>query len=283
MAIFSDGSFVGSVSSGCLEEALVSKALQICPETDGEVVSIDTKKFYGCDGELTILLEPFGSVKLAEICELITQRSPFLLRTRYQTTIGTEVISLQRNHHALQTRDGVFDHPISPAFRLLLVGSGLDAVAIGRVAAAVGVEVIHLLPQGQPLDGGPSGDSKVLDFDNFPTDRYTGAMVMSHQIGRDAACVARLLPSSLRYVGLMGSRRRCSEVVNRAIDLAPDALHNIEKLRAPVGLDLGSETPEEIGLAALAEFMAVMCERSAVPLSEKTGLLHQASTDCYVG
>ena len=76
------------------------------------------------------------------------------------------------------------------------------------------------------------------------------------------------------YLGLLGSRRRREEIFHTLaesglLDTAPP-----ETLHAPVGLDLGAETPESIALAILAEIHAFWQSRPATPLRSKSTPIH---------
>ena len=274
MVIFPDGSYVGSISSGCLEEGVVDQAHSVWQTGEPKLLTINTLAFYGCDGELTITLEQISQSLLDDICAQITHRHSFILETTYKTHIGTKLRIFQHQLTPLSNEKGTFSHLIDPLPRLAIVGLGLDAAAVGRVAKVSGIEVLHLLPPGSNLDGEPSGTCTNLDPENLPSDHRTGVLIMTHHMGRDATCLARSLKNRLAYVGLMGSRRRCQRVINSAVELEPSIVSSIDQLRAPVGLDLGSETPEEIALSIVAEFSSVLAKTNAQPLSQKQGLLH---------
>ncbi len=273
MIVFPDGEYLGSISSGCLEDAVADVACDSIRNGASTVMRIDTRKYYGCDGEITLLIESVGHHFVKQVAAKIERREPFLLASNFSEDAGKTVLEDPRPiRNAWDTEN--FIHLVEPSLRLALVGSGLDAAAMGRIAAAVGVEVLHLLPSGDRLDGMASGKVEALSDETIPADNRTGIVIMSHRIGRDALALAAGLRSRACYVGLLGSRRRCNEVANAAIELDADILEKMGKLRAPVGLDIGSETPEEIALSAVAEFSAVATGRDARPLAERSGPLH---------
>jgi hypothetical protein len=84
--------------------------------------------------------------------------------------------------------------------------------------------------------------------------------------GRDFAALQRLLPLNLRYVGLIGARKRRDQLMNDLLDreIAVNA-----DFFAPAGLDLGSETPEEIALAIVSEIQRVFATGSGESLCER--------------
>lgn len=84
---------------------------------------------------------------------------------------------------------------------------------------------------------------------------------MTHAYARDRDAVGALAASPAAYLGLLGSRRRTARLV---ADLAARGTRVPPgRLRSPVGLDVGSETPEEIALAACAEILGLLRGRTA--------------------
>jgi xanthine dehydrogenase accessory factor len=101
-------------------------------------------------------------------------------------------------------------------------------------------------------------------------DARTVAVVMAHSAMHDRAYLHAMLDAGARYVGVLGPRRRTMELLGaRAIDgELPPAVH------APVGLDLGAESPDEIALAIVAEIAAVNAGRRGGMLRDHRGPIH---------
>jgi len=78
---------------------------------------------------------------------------------------------------------------------------------------------------------------------------------MSHDLRADAAALAAVLATSTPYIGVLGPRHRTAS-------LSPAALAD-PRVRSPVGLDLGAETPDEIAIAVVAEVLAAMRSATA--------------------
>jgi xanthine dehydrogenase accessory factor len=89
-----------------------------------------------------------------------------------------------------------------------------------------------------------------------------------------------LLASDVSYIGVLGPRRRTEELLrelaNQGISITPEAL---ARVRAPVGLDIGAETPEEIALAIVAEIKASHTDRSGGPLRDRRGPIHEPASN----
>jgi len=104
-------------------------------------------------------------------------------------------------------------------------------------------------------------------------DDWTAAIVKSHNYGRDFAALEKLLPMNLRYVGLIGPRKRRDQLMNHLLDLGVTVNAGFF---APAGLDLGAETPEEIALSIVAEIQRVFATGSGESLRERKISLHAA-------
>ena len=83
----------------------------------------------------------------------------------------------------------------------------------------------------------------------------------------------------LRYLGCLGPRRRTERLV---MDLAAEDSVNVDaalrRLHAPIGLDIGAETPEEIALSVVSEIKAVLSDRTGTQLREREGSIHESFT-----
>ncbi|MCI0749688.1 MAG: XdhC family protein [Nevskiales bacterium] len=156
----------------------------------------------------------------------------------------------------------------------VLIGVNAGSLALARIAGTLGWTVTlvdhrtdHNRPEGIPagtgiVTAGPEELTQRIFFD-----RRTFAVVMTHNVERDIAYLNALRALSLGYLGAIGSRQRVHKVLE-----ACGAM--VTPLHAPAGLDLGSETPEEIALAIAAEMLAVTSGHSGAPLYTVTGPLH---------
>ncbi len=102
----------------------------------------------------------------------------------------------------------------------------------------------------------------------LPLSRFSGAVVVTRGHTWDRLCLHHLLPAKIPYIGMLGSRRRV-EVVKKLLREEGVDPAWMEQLYAPVGLDIGSETPEEIALAIAAETLAVLRRRRGGHLCKK--------------
>jgi len=97
------------------------------------------------------------------------------------------------------------------------------------------------------------------------------AIVMTHNFLKDAELLEMLLPSATPYVGVLGPKQRGAELITH---LSDEARAHAHRLRSPMGLDLGGDTPEEIALSIIAEVQAVLNGREGRALHERDAPIH---------
>lgn len=109
------------------------------------------------------------------------------------------------------------------------------------------------------------------------------AVLMSHDYDRDLACLEALLDTRVPYVGVLGPKARrdrmLEDLARRGRVWSPSAL---AKVHAPVGLDLGAETPAEIALSAVSEMQASLTRASAERLRDRDGPIHSVEAPTHV-
>lgn len=265
----------------------------------------------GCGGELEVLIEPLRSVEdlrfVDAVAHCLDTRTPGYLATAYardgaclapqprrlvwgqgllRDEFGdarlAQAVMAQANGHArpvverIDTQAGAYDvliEQLRPPHALLLVGIGAGTLALARYAQTLGwlttlvdprddAAPPELPPGVQLLRATPAQLRQQLRLD-----RHSSAVVMTHNLERDIEYLDALRDAPLAYLGAIGSRARSARLC-AATGLAPP------RLRAPAGLDLGSETPEEIALAIAAEILAVIGGRSGGVLSASDGPIH---------
>ncbi|WP_339655784.1 XdhC family protein, partial [uncultured Salegentibacter sp.] len=101
-------------------------------------------------------------------------------------------------------------------------------------------------------------------------------VLMSHNYNYDLAVLKMLFKEKLiPYIGILGPLKKYQRMLNDLEDENYDwEDENLDKIYAPVGLEIGAETPAEIGLSILAEIQMVLNGKSAKPLREKVTPIH---------
>ncbi|MFG2877172.1 XdhC family protein [Streptomyces sp. NPDC048337] len=172
--------------------------------------------------------------------------------------------------------------------RLIVYGAIDFAAALTRIGAFLGhrVTVCDARPVFATPARFPDAHEVVVDWphrhlaaewDAGRLDARTAVCVLTHDAKFDVPLLELALRLPLAYVGAMGSRRTHAERDRRLRDEGvPQAA--LDRLRSPIGLDLGGGTPEETALAIAAELTAVRYGGSVLPLTGTRGPVHRTRT-----
>jgi xanthine/CO dehydrogenase XdhC/CoxF family maturation factor len=169
-----------------------------------------------------------------------------------------------------------------PPPRLFVCGGGHDAVPVVALARAMGWRTTVVVATSSiatrerfaAADSIIAGPADVL-LTALRDHREPFAVVMSHDYERDRACLGALLRSCARYIGVLGPRQRTERMLAELSYGGPPVVDDIlARLHAPIGLDLGSETPIEVALAIVAEVQAAMTSTTGRRLRERVGPIH---------
>ena len=265
LLVDSDGGTLGVLSGGCLEEEIGRHGRKVIGDGRAMLLLFDTKRLYGCDGQLKILIEPVPAAEetgnlITEIGQLLRNREVCRIRACFEgDTLGSELLT---SDALLAERRGILIDTVSLPVRLLLFGTGPEIAPITQFAGNLGWVVERF---GHP--------SELAE--DFRPDAQTAALVMTHNFGRDLLALDRVLPFQLQYVGLLGPRQRHAELLARLSEYRPPDLDaGIRNLHAPAGLDIGSEAPEEIALSIVSEVAAVLSTRCGGFLRERKSDIH---------
>jgi xanthine/CO dehydrogenase XdhC/CoxF family maturation factor len=166
-----------------------------------------------------------------------------------------------------------------PAPHLFVIGTQHDALALVTLARAMGfaVTVVDTSPSTSTrarfasadrlLFGSPREIARAIDRHVRPV-----IVLMTHDYERDRSHLEALAETRAPYLGVLGPRARTARLLADA-GVTPTG-ETRERLHAPIGLDLGAETPREIALAILAEVQASLAGASGSRLRDKKGPIH---------
>jgi xanthine dehydrogenase accessory factor len=178
----------------------------------------------------------------------------------------------------------VFFERITPPPHLLLLGAGHDALPLVRLAVETGW-MVSVCDRRSAMAtperfGRAAGVYAVCAEESLavlphPPD---AAVVMTHRFPEDIKLLRLLADSQAKYIGVLGPGHRTHRLLRAAGFEPGDDLNH--RLHAPIGLDLGAETPEQIALAILAEATAVLNGYAGGKLRDKNGPIHEPISRC---
>ncbi|HLM02782.1 MAG TPA: XdhC/CoxI family protein [Pyrinomonadaceae bacterium] len=185
-------------------------------------------------------------------------------------------------YEAGSERAEFFIESVSPPLNLLLFGAGYDAIPLADFAKDLGwrVTLVDRRAARASAERFPRVDEIIISRaenldENLFKDETSVAVLMTHNYEADREILHRLLNSSCRYIGALGPKKRTENLIaelRRAGRIFDESALN--RLYAPVGLDIGAESPEEIALAIVAEIRSVLSSRDAGFLRSRDGGIH---------
>lgn len=278
----------------------------------GRDANYDVMLETGCGGELEVLIEPLRNAADLQFFDAIARlrelRRHGVLATVYAVDgdplsprplrlvqgeglswsnidgdamrlhVETALAPMQRAAAATNQRLDIGGHhydilvePLRPPHALVVIGDGVGARMLGDLSLQLGWHTTLVDPAQA---GGDSGDgirrlalSARALANQVVFDAMTSAVVMTHRLERDLDYLTALLDTPVGYIGAIGSRQRAAQIA-AALPRSDARLH------MPAGLDVGSETPQEIALAVAAEILAIRNGKQGGLLSQTRTPIH---------
>ena len=270
-----DGSQVGSVSGGCVEEDLIARLL--AGNFDGPMVhfseygvSAEDNEKWGlpCGGRLELAIQQLDdkdSPWVREAQQAMVERRTLLRRVDLAS--GQSQLTTTDQYLSLNKDQAQMSHCLGPRHRLLLVGAGQLAAHLSTLALAMDYEVLltdsreWALAQWQ----GPELE-KILGLPDdivrtHGSDEHCAVITLSHDPRVDDMALMEALESSAWYVGALGSVRTTEKRMERLLKLGLNT-EALARLHAPVGLSIGSKTTMEIAVSIMAQLTQLRREKS---------------------
>jgi len=157
----------------------------------------------------------------------------------------------------------VYIEPIEPSPELYIIGAGHVGLYLARLAHGVGFRV-HVIDDREKFanrERFPDAVEIVAEdipawLARTPLPAHAYAVIVTRGHTNDLEALRALAPRELRYLGLIGSRAKVARIYDA---LAADRMpaEQLERVHAPIGLDIGAVTPQEIAVSILAELIAV--------------------------
>jgi xanthine dehydrogenase accessory factor len=215
-----------------------------------------------------------GSLRDAALDEAAAQYSNIFLDSRAEAL----TLSVEEFAPALESWRGaqVLFERIEPEPRLVVCGAGHVGASLVRLACLLGYRTTLIDDRADFVTRERFPDERV---ELVAAESWTASLSLAIGRGRnvsvavvtrghneDEECLRAVLNAEPAYVGLIGSKRRTNIVLERLREAGADE-QLLKRVRAPIGLDIGAVSPEEVALAILAEIVAERRGGTGAPLS----------------
>ncbi len=288
MAINDNGSFVGSVSGGCIEPFVISEAIDIIAEGEPQSlnygVSDETAQEVrlSCGGNIRVFVMPapprsefeklLGESPATQIIDLVNGDTLILGDDTFEGSLQLSEDAL--NHaqclhkqggggtviHDGETELFVMTH--TQRRKLIIVGAAHIAQMLVPMATAVGFEVTIIdsrpaFAKSERIPGATLIQQRSEQaIQGLTIDSRTALALLAHDPVLDDPALHAALGSPAYYIGCLGSRRTHAKRLDRLREAGFDEIA-LERLHAPVGLDIGGRSAGEIAVSILAEIIAI--------------------------
>ncbi len=254
MLVLADGHTIGTLGGGCVEAEVRKQAIQLLQADQSRLMQFKLDHDYGwddgliCGGVMDIFVqildrnraEPFRAIADA----LSAQRN-----TQF-------IISYEQENIAKQ-----YLEELGPPPMLLIVGAGHVGHALSAIAANLDfrVTVIDDRPDFLQPARFPSATTIVGDIENelqrFPIDASTYVVIVTRGHKHDGQALHTVINSPAKYIGLIGSKRKIKTIFEDLVGKGI-AVEKLLKVHAPIGLELGAVSVNEIAISIAAELVA---------------------------
>jgi xanthine dehydrogenase accessory factor len=275
LVISGKGEIMGSVSGGCVEGAVVVDAVDALADGKSRLLTFgvsDDEAFavgLACGGTIRVLVDPVGSALpesvLADLVAARAERRPVALiaglhdgARRLEEAPGDEVLAARFRSDKSGVEGAEFIAIHNPPLRMIVVGAVHIAQPLVTLARACGYDPVLIDPR--ETFGAAArfpGETILHDWPDEALraqglDARTAVVTLTHDPKLDDPAILIALSSECFYLGCLGSTRTHTKRLDR-LRAAGVGEAAIARIHAPVGLDIGAQSPAEIAVAIIAQ------------------------------
>ena len=275
LALHPEYGIVGSLSGGCIEEALIRKLSSAssdfspisAPFLYDYAISTDDQIRYSlpCGGQLTILVEhltasPETEQHFSSILDAFDTRKRIGREVSLKDG-GMSLLSAVNVESGVNVLTDSVTMSFGPQFRMLLLGAGEVSYYVAQIASTVDFAVTLCEPRETFLQGFQQEGVEVIQClpDDLVRERffdpYCAVIALAHDPRVDDMALMEALKTEAFYIGAMGSLRTSEDRRERLAQLDCTSAE-IEKLHGPIGFNIGSKKPAEIAISIMAQVLA---------------------------
>lgn len=287
MALFADGRILGSVTGGCVEPDVLANAREVLDGGPARLIPYgiaDEDAFQvglPCGGQVDIFVEPMEGDAVRALASDVAEERPVAyatvvagpgLGTRRVVRPGDDpsdplvaaalpMLATGDTGTVRAGNDTVLVHALVPRPAMYVFGAIDHASAVASIGKFLGyrVTVVDAREAFLTPERFPDADELVAEWphrflESAHVDRRTVVCVLTHDQKFDVPALRVALSTDAGYIGAMGSRRTTERRHQRLLEegLTEDQL---ARVHAPIGLSIGSKTPEEVAVAVAAEII----------------------------
>lgn len=298
LLIDTDGNFLGSVSGGCVEAEVITEAADVIASGEPKALEFGVEDQtawsvgLACGGAIRIFVEKVSLERhkpdsvLPRLIDAVRARQKVALVTHLAT--GAQSLAYAPGDQgpdlapaldeafrrgrsvALQARDGeIFINVFNPTVRLIIVGAVHVAQPLIPMAKALGYDVVIVDPRSAFATEERFGDTEIVRdwpdeaLPKIGMDSRTALIALTHDPKIDDPALTAALSSEAFYIGALGSKKTHAKRIERLLQARIPA-GELERIHAPIGLDIGAQGAAEIAVSIIAEMTAVQRGKTGI-------------------
>ncbi len=279
MMVCDDGSLYGSIGGGRTEFQMVEKARGLFqngftkPFLINQVHREDATDSSGmvCAGEQLVLFYPITRDNKSTIDNITKQKTGVLSISNDGFVFNPDSVLDDDFHFVLSKNDDWnYRENVNRKSKIYIIGGGHVGLATSQLFSTLDFEVtVFENRKGiNTFEENTFADKKLLiDYENItehiPEGRNTFIVILTHGHKVDKLVLSKLFKKDYRYIGLLGSKAKVRKMFNSFIKEGIEK-DELDKVDAPVGLDIGSKTPAEIAVSIAAKIIALQNEKGGI-------------------
>lgn len=272
MIIGTEGRIINTIGGGAGEAKVIRQAIQVLETGEKQFVEVDLsgapqRETQGvCGGRMQVWLERWSGESAIALSQKILQ----LLKAGQSVTLITPFTPNQQpyildNYPPIPQLENAFVEQIHPPPTLLIIGAGHVGEQLAKVAHLIGFEIAiqddrrefanpEKFPQANLILNQPI-NSIIKNFAAF-SQLYVALVTRGYIYDLEALQILLNRAITCKYIGMIGSEKRVKLVYKKLQEMgvSPELFSNIY---APIGLEIGALTPEEIAVSICAELILV--------------------------
>ncbi len=275
MLVAEDGFIFGSVGGGVMEFTLVEEAKSLL-QTENLPILFKKQIHQGngkdksgmiCSGEQTVVFHPFKTDQIDFVKELLENLQNNDQKTICFSPTGIEFVSngiTEKNEVAIQSEsDWQFKELISFKETITIVGGGHVGLAVSQLFRQLNFHVV-VLDNRENLNtlevNTFAHQKQVIDYANIQKHIKQGndsyVVIMTNKYTDDKLVLCQLIRAHYKFIGVLGSKAKLKTMWN-VMEKEGFTLEELNQVKAPIGLHIKSQTPEEIAVSIAAEIIMI--------------------------
>lgn len=287
LVVSEHSNMAGSVSGGCVENAVILAALEVIETGTGRLehfgISDEMAWDVGlsCGGMIDVWIEPLTNVAEIDEARARQQAGEDVALVTWLDGSGKHVVVPNPvwDDNGIVDWDGnqVFVERFRPMKQLVIFGAVHTAQPLSRYAQDLGFDVVIVdartalaTPERFPHVERIITEWPDAAYEQLSINASTWIAILSHDPKFDEPAILGALDTDAAYIGTVGSRKTHADRRQRLLEAGAEE-KQLERLHGPIGLNIGGKSPEEMAISILAEMIAISNGRDGGMLKSSTG------------